>query len=111
MGWTKATAYFAQLALVDLASDVSATIVATIGGYYDWPAGVTLLLSLGTGITVGQIGNHLIFKSNGIEIFRKEIPEGERFLDDNPAWNQVDYDDVLALRKGATEGGDRCNIL
>lgn len=30
MGWKKATAYFAQLALVELASDVSATTVATI---------------------------------------------------------------------------------
>ena len=76
MGWKQATACFAKLALVELASDMSATAVATIGNYYDWPAGLTLLLSLGTGITVGQIGNELVLKRNGIEIFRKEVIEG-----------------------------------
>ena len=38
--------------------------------------GVTLLLSLGTGLTVGQVGNQLIFMRNGIEIFRKVIEGG-----------------------------------
>ena len=76
MGWKKAASYFGQLALVELASDVSATTVATIGEYCDWPMGVTLLLSLATGLTVGQVGNHLIFERNGIEIFRKEVIEG-----------------------------------
>ena len=49
MGWKKAASYLGQLVLVELASDVSATTVATIGDYCDWPVGVTMLLSLGTG--------------------------------------------------------------
>ena len=77
MGWKNAASYFGQLA-----SDVSATTVATIGDYCDWPMGVAMLLSLGTGLTVGQVGNHLIFKRNGIKIFRKEVSERGEFLDD-----------------------------
>ncbi len=84
MGKKEVLRYFAQMALCELAADVSATTVATIGEYNDWPAGLTLLLSLGTGLTVGRIGNELIFKRNGIEILRKEVPEGGTDLKELP---------------------------
>ena len=63
-----------------------------------------MLLSLGTGLTVGQVGNHLIFERNGIEIFRKEIPEGEEFLNGNPFLNQIEYDNVRTLGDRVLEG-------
>ncbi len=107
MGKKEVLRYFAQMALCELAADVSATTVATIGEYNDWPAGLTLLLSLGTGLTVGRIGNQLIFERNGIEILRREIPEGGTAPQEYSVLSGVEIDDVKRPGGGGIEGGTK----
>lgn len=94
----------ARLVMVELTADAAATAVATIGEYHDWPPGLTMRLSLGTGITVGQIGNHLVFEKDGIEICRREcgslgndtVIEGGTGVLDNANYAQRTYSNTFS---------------
>ena len=71
-----------------------------------------MLLSLGTGLTVGQVGNHLIFKRNGIEIFRKEVIEGST----GPKRNIIDNmdeiaEDIIYINKQYSDGFELTNSV
>ena len=78
MGMKEALKATGKMVAVEFMGNTAVCGIGAIGQAFDWPAPITIMLSLATGITVSCIGNKLLFKNaEGIVIRETELSDAQ----------------------------------
>ena len=78
LGAKDALVFLGKTVTIDLASNAAVYGIGELGQALDWPAPITIMLSLATGITVSCIGNKLLFKNaEGVVIRETELSDAQ----------------------------------
>ena len=78
MGMKEALKATGKMVAVEFMGNTAVCGIGAIGQAFDWPAPITIMLSLATGITVSCIGNKLLFKNaEGVVIRETELSDAQ----------------------------------
>lgn len=78
LGAKEALVYLGKTVTIEFASNAAVYGIGELGQALDWPAPITIMLSLATGITVSCIGNKLLFKNaEGVVIRETELSDAQ----------------------------------
>ena len=98
LGRWAALKQMAKVAAVDFASNTAACATSALAEELGLPMGITLLLSFASGVTVGQIGNKLVFRNANLDVL------GEIDIKDIPELESIqELDDIVSLRDMMSE--------